>query len=180
MRSETCKEMYCSTSSITTEMRNVKMVETIRWNSNTQTLNGVKQLLTEKGFPQLGRRLLQRFTFGTREGLRGGRRSPITTVKRPVCTVQNKIKVLLYSMHVVVMFVPFESLPKDSLAAAMATASRNPKEDNLYCGNGAQIMSSREKNMQTATLNNLEPKRSSWQTDILRETQVPEISFEDI
>uniref|UniRef100_A0A1A9W0Z2 Phosphoglucomutase-2 n=1 Tax=Glossina brevipalpis TaxID=37001 RepID=A0A1A9W0Z2_9MUSC len=97
--------------------------------------------------------------------------------------VQNKIKVFLYGRMVPTPFVPFAILQNQCLAGVMVTASHNPKEDNgykVYWGNGAQIISPHDKNIQKAILNNLEPKDSSWQTHILTQTSLLEDPFEDM
>uniref|UniRef100_A0A1A9UU14 Phosphoglucomutase-2 n=1 Tax=Glossina austeni TaxID=7395 RepID=A0A1A9UU14_GLOAU len=97
--------------------------------------------------------------------------------------VQNKIKVYLYGHMVATPFVPFAILQKHCLAGVMVTASHNPKEDNgykVYWGNGAQIISPHDKNIQRAILDNLEPKASSWRTDILTRTELLEDPFEEM
>lgn len=84
--------------------------------------------------------------------------------------VQNGIRVFLYSRMVATPFVPFAISQKNCLAGVMVTASHNPKEDNgykVYWGNSAQIISPHDKGIQQSILDNLEPKDSSWNTDIL-------------
>lgn len=53
----------------------------------------------------------------------------------------------------------------------MVTASHNPKEYNgykVYASNGAQIASPTDKHIQQKILNNLEPRVTSWDVDILK------------
>lgn len=69
------------------------------------------------------------------------------------------IPVHLYGEMVPTPFIPFAISHMNLLAGVMVTASHNPKEDNgykVYWGNGAQIISPHDKNIQLYILDNLE------------------------
>ena len=80
-------------------------------------------------------------------------------------------KVYLYSRVVPTPFVPFGVRMTGSVAGVMVTASHNPKIYNgykVYFGNGAQILSPHDQNIQAQILKNLEPMNDSiWNTDKL-------------
>lgn len=97
--------------------------------------------------------------------------------------VQSGIRVFLYSRMVATPFVPFAILQKNCLAGVMVTASHNPKEDNgykVYWGNGAQIIAPHDKGIQESILNNLEPKDSSWNIELLKDTPLLEDPYEEM
>lgn len=97
--------------------------------------------------------------------------------------IQSGIKVFLYSRMVPTPFVPFTILQKKCLAGVMVTASHNPKEDNgykVYWGNGAQIIPPHDKGIQQSILDNLEPKDSSWQTEILEKNPLLQDLYEEM
>lgn len=198
----------------------------LKWDRNENTLNEVKQLIANKSWDQLRKRLMERLAFGT-AGLRGCMRAGfdsmndlvIVQTAQGLCEyvkkqykpeeyergivfgydgrynskrfaelsstifIQNGIKVYLYSRMVATPFVPFAILQKKCLAGVMVTASHNPKEDNgykVYWGNGAQIISPHDKGIQQSILENLEPKESSWNTDILKDSKLLEDPFEEM
>jgi len=76
------------------------------------------------------------------------------------------VPVYLFQTTVPTPFVPFTVLQKGAAAGVMVTASHNPKWDNgykVYWGNGAQILSPHDKNIQSAILENLEPKPGAFE-----------------
>jgi len=75
------------------------------------------------------------------------------------------VPVYLFHTTVPTPFVPFTVVQKGCAAGVMVTASHNPKWDNgykVYWGNGAQILSPHDKNIQAAILNNLEPQPGAF------------------
>eukprot|EP00090_Calanus_glacialis_P011237 TRINITY_DN19678_c0_g1_i1.p1 TRINITY_DN19678_c0_g1~~TRINITY_DN19678_c0_g1_i1.p1 ORF type:complete len:603 (+),score=181.19 TRINITY_DN19678_c0_g1_i1:153-1961(+) len=75
------------------------------------------------------------------------------------------VPVYLFQTTVPTPFVPFTVLQKRAAAGVMVTASHNPKWDNgykVYWGNGAQILSPHDKNIQAAILENLEPQDGAF------------------
>lgn len=67
-------------------------------------------------------------------------------------------------------FVPFAVTKWKCAAGVMVTASHNPKEDNgykVYGWNGSQIISPADKHIQKHILSNMEPWKTSWDTDIV-------------
>ena len=70
------------------------------------------------------------------------------------------VPVYLFRTTVPTPYVPFTIMERGAAAGVMVTASHNPKWDNgykVYWGNGAQILSPHDKNIQKAILENLEP-----------------------
>ena len=70
------------------------------------------------------------------------------------------VPVYMFPTTVPTPYVPFTILEKGAAAGVMVTASHNPKWDNgykVYWGNGAQILSPHDKNIQAAILKNLIP-----------------------
>lgn len=77
----------------------------------------------------------------------------------------------MYSKLCPTPFVPYGVLKYKCSAGIMITASHNPKEDNgykVFWGNGSQIISPHDKEIQKSILENLEPTQSSWDTTILK------------
>ena len=76
------------------------------------------------------------------------------------------VPVYLFQTTVPTPFFPFTALQKGAAAGVMVTASHNPKWDNgykVYWGNGAQILSPHDKNIQLSTLENLVPKPGAFE-----------------
>jgi len=74
--------------------------------------------------------------------------------------LRSNVPVYLFRTTVPTPYVPFTILERGAGAGIMITASHNPKWDNgykVYWGNGAQILSPHDKNIQKAILDNLEP-----------------------
>ncbi|XP_065342241.1 phosphopentomutase [Cloeon dipterum] len=87
-----------------------------------------------------------------------------------VAFLQKDIPVYLYSHLCPTPFVPFAVDLFGCAAGVMVTASHNPKDDNgykVYWGNGAQIISPHDKNIQASILNNLAPWAKAWDTNFL-------------
>lgn len=77
----------------------------------------------------------------------------------------------IFSKVVPTPFVPFAVDHYKAAAGIMVTASHNPKEYNgykVYGPNGAQIVSPTDKEIQTKILQNLEPRETSWDVDVLK------------
>lgn len=78
--------------------------------------------------------------------------------------------VYLFSEVVPTPFVPFTVNHYKAAAGIMVTASHNPKEYNgykVYGSNGAQITSPTDKQIQQKILQNLEPRPTSWDVDVI-------------
>lgn len=93
------------------------------------------------------------------------------------------IPVYLYSEMVATPFVPFGIIEKKCLAGVMVTASHNPKQDNgykVYWSNGAQIISPHDKNIQKFIVKNLCPLETSWNLNILKNTNLLHDPFNDM
>jgi len=76
------------------------------------------------------------------------------------------VPVILFRTTVPTPFVPFTVMRRGAAAGVMVTASHNPRWDNgykVYWGNGAQILTPHDKNIQAAILENLAPKPGSFQ-----------------
>lgn len=85
------------------------------------------------------------------------------------------VKVYLYSKLCPTPFVPFAVIHYKCAAGVMVTASHNPKDDNgykVYWSNGAQIQSPIDKEILKCIMGNLEPLESSWDTSIIRTTDL--------
>ncbi|XP_014218420.1 phosphoglucomutase-2 [Copidosoma floridanum] len=84
--------------------------------------------------------------------------------------LNHKIKVYMYSKLCPTPFIPYGVLKYKCAAGVMVTASHNPKEDNgykVYWGNGSQIISPHDKEIQKSIFENLEPLKSSWDTSVV-------------
>ncbi|XP_034475977.1 phosphoglucomutase-2-like [Drosophila innubila] len=89
--------------------------------------------------------------------------------------LNNNFRVYLFQRFVPTPFVPYTILRLNCLAGVMVTASHNPKQDNgckIYWTNGAQITTAHENGIYQSILENLEPKETSWNTDILKDCQL--------
>merc|ERR1719350_1388274 len=74
--------------------------------------------------------------------------------------IRAKVPVILFRTTVPTPYVPFTVMRRGAAAGVMVTASHNPRWDNgykVYWGNGAQILSPHDKNIQAAILDNLTP-----------------------
>ncbi|CAB4008827.1 phosphoglucomutase-2-like isoform X3, partial [Paramuricea clavata] len=81
------------------------------------------------------------------------------------------IKVKLFGKIVPTPFVPYTVKKYKCAAGVMITASHNPKEYNgykVYLDNGAQIRSPHDKHISDCIENNLEPWKSSWNTELVK------------
>lgn len=76
-----------------------------------------------------------------------------------------EVPVFLFETTTPTPFVPFTVVKVGAAAGVMVTASHNPKWDNgykVYWANGAQILSPRDKHIQTAILANLIPQPGAF------------------
>lgn len=72
-----------------------------------------------------------------------------------------KVPVILFRTTVPTPFIPFTVSQLGAAGGVMVTASHNPRWDNgykVYWGNGAQILSPHDKNIQAMILTHLEPE----------------------
>ena len=75
------------------------------------------------------------------------------------------VKVCLFTTTTPTPYVPFTIARRGAAAGVMVTASHNPKWDNgykVYWGNGAQILSPHDSNIQAAILQNLQPEEGAF------------------
>lgn len=85
------------------------------------------------------------------------------------------IPVHLFSYLCPTPFVPYALTKWKCAAGIMVTASHNPKEDNgykMYSWNGSQIVSPTDKSIQKHILANMEPWKTSWDTQIVKESSL--------
>lgn len=89
--------------------------------------------------------------------------------------LHERIPVHLFSYLCPTPFVPYALTKWKCAAGIMVTASHNPKEDNgykMYSWNGSQIVSPTDKSIQKHILANMEPWKTSWDTQIVKESSL--------
>lgn len=97
--------------------------------------------------------------------------------------LQQGIPVFLFSQICPTPFVAYGVLRKGCSWGVMVTASHNPKQDNgfkVYYSNGAQIISPHDKAISKCIMENLEPKITSRQSDILKRSMILQDPYADV